>query len=142
MKMDAGLFVRYALLFFSPEKRHSIARGLCGAGVLYLPGDILKTVRQQYGYRSMLLAETLLFGWCLAATLLMDLLWPGNRPLKGIAGSLCCLASFGLCCDEPPRAMVKLVFIMLMALSFDSCFLTAVFLLIFERIAQALPGSR
>ena len=135
MKMDKGQYMRYALLFFFPRKRLMIARSQCGMGRLFLPGDMLRSACERFGYPSMLLAELLLFGWCFLVTLLMDLIWPGYHVIKAFAGSLCCLAAFGLCCDEPVRYFIKLVFLTASAFWSDSCFLTAVFLLAFERIA-------
>ena len=65
---------KYAGLFYDPAGRYRIAESVCRRPPKYLPCDLLTEIRKQFGAGALLAADAVLFGWCLAAALLSDLL--------------------------------------------------------------------
>ena len=127
--------VRYAFSFYAPKQRTRIAEGVCGAEPRCLPGDMLVSIRKRDGFGVMLLAELVLFGWCLIVCLLLDLLLDAAGPLWRIPGLFACMISFSLCRENRVRAVLKAIFIF-----YSFCFggywtWTWFFLAVFEHLA-------
>ena len=132
---------RYAVCFFSPRKRHRIARAICGQDAVFLPGDMLLEARTRGGFLSLMRAEAVLFGWCGAAALLLDLFFPGSPLMKAAIGCACCLTAFGLCRDDAFRAGIKVLIALTASFLGGSCFAAVILLLIFENACASVLGG-
>ena len=125
---------KYSVHFYSPDERLQIATKICTYPPQYLPCDLLHAVKKQKGPFALLAADVILFGWCFAATLLLDL-YSAHLLIYGeVLGFFCCIAAFCLCRDNWYRSMLKLCYLVYSFICGDSWFITACFMLVFEHI--------
>ena len=125
---------RYAVLFCFPSARFQIAEGICRRMPLYLPCDLLQAVKERYGTGALLAAEAILFGWCFAFALVLDLYSGRHFPAGGILGFLCCAAAFTLCGEDRSRFLIKICYLLCTLSLGGSWLIAAGFLLVFERV--------
>ena len=135
MRTNVPLLVRYELLFFSTKRRTQIAEKICGKKPACLPGEILVSIRRNDGFVYLLIAELILFGWCLIGCLFLDLFCASSGPLWMISGFLACLVCFFLREENRVRTALKALFLFY-SLCFGSLLsVTVIFLIAFEHIA-------
>lgn len=127
---------RYAIFFFSPDRRFRLAEEVCGSRPRYVPGDMLGRVREKDGFGNMLLADLVLFGWCFLVALAIDLFLPAHVLVKNLIGVLCCTAAFGLGGDNAKRAVLKACFLGFALLDNMSRTLAASCMLLFEHLSN------
>lgn len=133
--------LRYAVSFWSPQTRFQLALEAGGPGLQYLPGDLLKSIRLNFGLVEMLFTDLILFGWCFFATLCIDLFFSPASPEHAVLGFLCCVAAFCLCGDHRFRSLLKLGFLFLTAFNGHAWLFAAAVLLIFEHtVTSDGPG--
>ena len=134
--MEAALVkcAQYAVSFYAPDRRFRLAEEICGERPQHIPGDMLRAVEKRCGCGKLLLAELILFGWCAAACLLLDLLPPARPLIRNLLGFLCCLATFGLCGDKREHIFLKTGFLCFALLRGGSWTLTAGILLLYVHL--------
>ena len=125
---------KYSVRFYSPDERLQIATKICSCPPQYLPCDLLHAVKKQNGTFALLVANVILFGWCFAAALLLDMYSTHLVIYGDVLGFFCCIAAFCLCRDNWYRTMLKLCYLVYSFICGDSWFITACFMLAFEYI--------
>ena len=133
---------RYAVLFCSPSGRSRMAESFCRCPPRYLPCDLLWEIREQYGTGALFAGEAVLFGWCFAFALLSDLYSVRFPVAGGALGFLCCTAAFGMCREDPCRAILKYVYLVCTFLCGGLWLITACFLWLFEHIPMSLKTEK
>ena len=127
---------KYAVLFYSPVGRFQIAEGFCRRPPRYLPCDLLQEIKDRYGTKALFAADAILFGWCFAFTLLLDLLSARLFMVRGILGFFCCAAAFCLCGEDWDRFLMKLCYLVFSFVCGGSWFVAAGFMLAFEHLTM------
>ena len=125
---------RYSVRFYAPDERLKIAAKICHCPPQYLPCDLLRAVKKQNGTFALLSANVILFGWCFAVALLLDLYSMHIFIYGDVLGFFCCIAAFCLCRDNWHRTMIKLCYLVYSFICGYSWFITACFMLAFEYI--------
>lgn len=133
---------RYAVSFYSPARRFQIAAGYCHRPPRYLPCDLLQEIKKRHGPGGLFAADAVLFGWCLAFTLVLDLLSARLRMAGGVLGFLCCTAAFTLCGEDRSRFLLKFCYLAFALTCGGSWFVTAGFMLAFEHITMRPEKER
>lgn len=88
----------------------------------------------------MLAADAALFGGCLAAALLTDVLMLPSSIGHGLAGAALCVWCFCLCPDHAFRMLMKAAYIAATLLTGGAWAVAVFFLVLFEHVA-ALPAK-
>ena len=134
MRDTIRLCAKYAVLFYAPARRFQIAENFCRRPPRYLPCELLREIKARHGIGGLFAADAVLFGWCFAFTIVLDLL-PARLPAaKSILGFFCCIAAFSLCGEDRSISLLKLCFLSFALLNGGSWFFTAIFLFLFEHI--------
>ena len=125
----------YTFSFYSPKRRAQIAEEICGAKPACLPGDMLTAIRKHDGFKALFLSELILFGWCMAVCLFLDLFFAHWSVFRKISGLFACMIPFFFCEESKARMLLKSMYLLFSFCSCDYWALTVFFLIVFEHLA-------